>query len=154
MDIINLGEADGLPPVEWAGIAQRLEGGKPPAPEALNARSTWLSTVNDDGSPHVTAVGALWLDDTFWFQTGQGTRKNRNVTRDPRCSIAVSVPDADVVLQRLTRGLRGGDILLLHDGHAAHSSTGNAVILEVLPRLLDAVAAARLTPVTLRSALT
>lgn len=61
--------------------------------------------------------------------------------------------DPDVVLQRLTRGLRAGDILLLHDGHAARSSTGNAVILEVLPRLLEAVAAARLTPITLRSAL-
>ena len=29
-----------------------------PAPEALNSRTTWLATVNEDGSPHVTAVGA------------------------------------------------------------------------------------------------
>jgi peptidoglycan/xylan/chitin deacetylase (PgdA/CDA1 family) len=63
-------------------------------------------------------------------------------------------PQAGVVFQRLTRGLRGGDILLLHDGHAALTSTGVPVILEVLPRLLQAVAAARLTPITLRSALT
>jgi peptidoglycan/xylan/chitin deacetylase (PgdA/CDA1 family) len=63
-------------------------------------------------------------------------------------------PDASVVLQRLTQGLRGGDILLLHDGHAARTSTGIPVILEVLPRLLEAVSAARLTPITLRSALT
>ena len=64
-----------------------------------NSRTTWLSTVNEDGSPHVTAVGALWLDGTFWFQTGAGTRKGRNVARDPRCSIAVSVRDADVVVE-------------------------------------------------------
>ncbi len=63
-------------------------------------------------------------------------------------------PDASVVFQRLTRGLRGGDILLLHDGHAACTSSGTPVILEVLPTLLQAVAAARLRPVTLRSALT
>jgi peptidoglycan/xylan/chitin deacetylase (PgdA/CDA1 family) len=63
-------------------------------------------------------------------------------------------PQVDVVLQRLTRGLRGGDILLLHDGHAARSASGEPVILEVLPRLLEAVAAAGLTPITLRSALT
>lgn len=62
-------------------------------------------------------------------------------------------PDAGVVLHRLTRGLRGGDILLLHDGHAACTSGGTPVILEVLPRLLQALSAARLTPVTLRSAL-
>jgi len=63
-------------------------------------------------------------------------------------------PDAGVVFQRLARGLRGGDILLLHDGHAACTSSGTPVILEVLPRLLQAVSDARLTPVTLRSALT
>ena len=63
-------------------------------------------------------------------------------------------PDPEVVFQRLTRGLRGGDILLLHDGHAARTPSGKPVILEVLPRLLQAVSAARLTPVTLRSVLT
>jgi len=62
-------------------------------------------------------------------------------------------PDAGVVFTKLTRGLRGGDILLLHDGHAARTASGAPVILEVLPRLLQAVAAARLEPVTLRSAL-
>ncbi len=40
------------------------------------------------------------------------------------------------VLERLTRQLRAGDILLLHDGHAARTFTGRAVILDVLPRLI------------------
>ena len=62
-------------------------------------------------------------------------------------------PDANVVFDRLTRGLRGGDILLLHDGHAASTPSGTPVILEVLPRLLKAVSAAQLRPVTLQSAL-
>jgi hypothetical protein len=99
MDTINLGEADGLPPVDWAGIAEKLDAGSAPAPDAHNARTTWLTTVNRDGSPHVTAVGAIWLDGTFWFQTGASTRKGRNVERDPRCSIAVSIRDADVVIE-------------------------------------------------------
>src|ERR1700724_264854 len=79
MDIINLGATDGLPPVNWANVVEKLDAGSPPAPDAHNARTTWLSTVNEDGSPHVTAVGALWLDGSFWFQTGSGTRKGRNV---------------------------------------------------------------------------
>jgi hypothetical protein len=99
MEIINLGAADGLPPVEWAAVVEKLQAGSAPAPDALNSRTTWLATVNQDGSPHVTAVGALWVDGTFWFQTGTSTRKGRNVTRDPRCSVAVSVPGADVVLE-------------------------------------------------------
>jgi peptidoglycan-N-acetylglucosamine deacetylase len=61
--------------------------------------------------------------------------------------------DADGVYRRLTGRLQDGDILLLHDGHAARSRTGNAVILEVLPRLLDLLAERQLRPVTLRSAL-
>ena len=56
------------------------------------------------------------------------------------------------VLGKLTRHLADGDILLLHDGHAARTAAGGAVILEVLPPLLAAVAAARLTPITLRTA--
>ena len=89
----------------WAAPGQlgerprKLDAGSPPAPDAHNARTTWLSTLNGDGSPHVTAVGALWLDESFWFQTGSGTRKARNVARDPCCSIVVSILDADVVAE-------------------------------------------------------
>ena len=99
MDIINLGEAEGLPPVDWTAVVQKLDAASGPAPDALNARTTWLCTVNEDGSPHVTAVGAVWVDGAFWFQTGTPTRKGRNVTRDPRCSLALSILDADVVIE-------------------------------------------------------
>lgn len=99
MEMINLGAADGLPPVDWDAVREKLDAGSAPAPDAHNSRTKWLATVNEDGSPHVTAVGALWLDGTFWFQTGAGTRKGRNVERDPRCSVAVSIRDADVVIE-------------------------------------------------------
>ncbi len=59
----------------------------------------------------------------------------------------------EVVLAKLLDGLKAGDILLLHDGNAARTVTGVPVILEVLPPLLDAIAAAKLRPVTLREAL-
>lgn len=60
----------------------------------------------------------------------------------------------DVVLKKLSYGLKGGDILLLHDGNAAKTSTGTPVILDVLPRLLDNLAQAKLRAVTLPAALT
>jgi hypothetical protein len=31
MKTINLGEADGLPPVDWAAVAEKLEAGSAPA---------------------------------------------------------------------------------------------------------------------------
>lgn len=99
VEVINLGAVDGLPPVEWASIEESLDAGSAPAPDAHNARTTWLATVNEDGTPHVTPVGALWLHGAFWFQTGATTRKARNVARDPRCSVAVSIRDADVVVE-------------------------------------------------------
>ena len=61
--------------------------------------------------------------------------------------------DPEVVCRRLTKSLCAGDILLLHDGNAASTPSGRPVILEVLPRLLEAVQQRRLTPVTLRDAL-
>jgi peptidoglycan/xylan/chitin deacetylase (PgdA/CDA1 family) len=59
----------------------------------------------------------------------------------------------DAVYRRLANPLQDGDILLLHDGNAARGRGGKPVILEVLPRLLDALASKQLRPVTLRSAL-
>jgi peptidoglycan/xylan/chitin deacetylase (PgdA/CDA1 family) len=61
--------------------------------------------------------------------------------------------DADAVCARLVRDLKAGDILLLHDGHAARTARGTPLILEVLPRVLDAIRTQSLTPVTLREAL-
>ena len=63
------------------------------------------------------------------------------------------VRDGNAVFNSLTRNLKGGDILLLHDGNAARSTTGQPVILEVLPRLLEKLRQANLRPVTLRSAI-
>jgi peptidoglycan/xylan/chitin deacetylase (PgdA/CDA1 family) len=62
--------------------------------------------------------------------------------------------DSNTVFDKLTRHLGGGDILLLHDGNARQSLSGQLVILEVLPRLLAAVSGAKLRPITLRAALT
>jgi hypothetical protein len=98
METINLGVEDGLPTVSWDAILEKLADDTGPAPDAHNAKSKWLTTINQDGSPHVTAVGAMWLDGAFWFQTGD-THKARNVARDPRCSVALSILDADVVVE-------------------------------------------------------
>lgn len=66
---------------------------------------------------------------------------------DTRCG------DADTVHARLTRGLAAGDILLMHDGHAARTATGGPVILAALPRLLASLGERRLCSVTLAAAL-
>jgi peptidoglycan/xylan/chitin deacetylase (PgdA/CDA1 family) len=61
--------------------------------------------------------------------------------------------DAQCVYARLVKDLAPGDILLMHDGHAARTPSGEPVILTVLPRLLQKIGELRLNPVTLPAAL-
>ena len=61
--------------------------------------------------------------------------------------------DAAVVSQRLLRGLAARDILLVHDGHPARDARHRPVVLDVLPTVLEAAAAAQLRCTTLRAAI-
>jgi len=61
--------------------------------------------------------------------------------------------NSEAVYRRLVKSLRGGDILLLHDGNAARGRGGAPVILDVLPRLLEMLGNRQLQPITLRAAL-
>ena len=63
------------------------------------------------------------------------------------------IGDVARVKKSMLRGLRAGAILLLHDGNAARTPDGVAVILDVLPTVLAAASAANLRCVTLRQAL-
>lgn len=60
--------------------------------------------------------------------------------------------DPHKVLARLTHQLDAGDILLMHDGNAARTVSGEALIVVVLPPLLQAIRARGLKPVTLADA--
>ncbi|RZS51886.1 polysaccharide deacetylase family protein [Sphaerotilus mobilis] len=78
----------------------------------------------------------LGLTLASWTRRGFDTRE-----RDPHR-----------VLARLSRGLAGGDILLLHDGHAARTAEGTPVVLAVLPPLLALLRERGLSAVTLSQA--
>jgi PPOX class probable F420-dependent enzyme len=101
MDAINLADLYDLPVLDWHQIRARLDDGITQAPEAggPNRHTCWLTTINPDGSPHVTGVGALWVDGSFWFETGERTRKGRNLARDPRCALSVATHEFDLVVE-------------------------------------------------------
>ncbi len=46
----------------------------------------------------MTGIGALWANGYFWFETGQHTRKGRNLSRDPRCTLSVAAQEFDLVI--------------------------------------------------------
>jgi hypothetical protein len=65
----------GAVPTPWAEGRDRLE----------QAEIYWLSTVRQDGRPHVTPVAAVWLDDALAFATGPGERKAKNLETNRNC---------------------------------------------------------------------
>jgi PPOX class probable F420-dependent enzyme len=68
-------EGEGLLPWSWA--VDRLTA----------ARNYFIATTRPDGRPHVMVVWGLWLDDAFYFSTGRGSRKARNLAANPACVI-------------------------------------------------------------------
>lgn len=101
MDTRNLADLYGLPALDWATVAAQLDDGISQAPGTggPDRHTCWLTTLDEDGGPHVTAVGALWVDGAFWFETGERTRKGRNLARDPRCALSVATSAFDLVVE-------------------------------------------------------
>jgi len=101
MDATNLADLYDSPLIDWGRIEERLDAGVTQAPETggPNRHTCWLATVNRDGSPHVTGIGAIWVDGMFWFETGEHSRKGRNVARDPRCTLSVATHEFDLVVE-------------------------------------------------------
>src|SRR4051812_35702792 len=101
METTNLATMYDLPPLRWDTIEARLSNGFTQAPGTggPDRHTCWLATVNRDGSPHLTGIGALWVDGAFWFETGAATRKGRNLARDPRCTLSVATHEFDLVVE-------------------------------------------------------
>ena len=113
MDAKNLADLYDLPLVEWSAITSRLDDGLTQAPGTggPDRHTCWLATINADGSPHVTGIGALWADDAFWFETGEQTRKARNVARDPRCTLSLATREFDLVVEGDAHQIRDPEIV-------------------------------------------
>ncbi|WP_067674117.1 pyridoxamine 5'-phosphate oxidase family protein [Nocardia miyunensis] len=101
METKNLADLYRLAALRWSDIEAGLAEGFPQAPRSggPDRHSCWLSTIDPDGGPHLTALGMLWAEGTFWFETGPRTRKARNLTRDPRCALSVATREFDLVVQ-------------------------------------------------------
>jgi Pyridoxamine 5'-phosphate oxidase len=100
MESTNLDTLYGAPIIDWQRIVDRLARGVTQAPGTggPGRHTCWLVTINPDGSPHLTGVGAVWADGSFWFQTGEATRKGRNLARDARCTLSVATDEFDLVV--------------------------------------------------------
>lgn len=99
----------GAPPIPWERVRERIEQtfrDQGPGPDG-RWHTHWVATTRPDGRPHVVPVGAVWMDGVFYFNTGGGTRKARNLARVPHCVVTVSSPGFDIVVE--------GDVRMVTD---------------------------------------
>jgi hypothetical protein len=91
----------GTPPIAWQKVHAVLTSEITQGPDAggPNRHTAWLTTINPDGAPHVTPVGAVQLDGVWYFTSGPRTRKSRNLSADPRCVLSVATRPFDLVLE-------------------------------------------------------
>ena len=97
----NLADLYKLAPIDWADVHQSLEANldQEPGTGGPDHHTFWLSTVDADGRPHMTAVGAFWDGGHYYFSGGPRSRKIRNIERDSRCAFGVAIHGFDVALE-------------------------------------------------------
>ncbi|MEA2574236.1 MAG: hypothetical protein QOH93_1534 [Chloroflexia bacterium] len=76
--------------LDWSEVVKLL----------ANPRGTsWLSTVSGAGQVHTTPIGAFFVNGTYYFTSGQGTRKRANLDQNPSCTISIHAGDYDIVAE-------------------------------------------------------
>jgi Pyridoxamine 5'-phosphate oxidase len=112
----NLAALYDLAPLEWNGVRRTLKINLTlePGTGGPDHHSFWLSTIDADGRPHMTAVGAFWVGGRYYFCGSPQSRKIKNIERDHRCAFGIAINGyavtfegqavrvtADALLQRL-----------------------------------------------------
>lgn len=83
------GPTDGTGLLPWSWAEQRLTA----------SHDYWVATLHADGRPHVMPVWGVWDGEAFWFSSSPGSRKARNLRRDPRATVTTDNPDEPVVVE-------------------------------------------------------
>ena len=95
----------GHAPLPWSRAEHQLEA------EGGETVTHFLATVRPDGRPHVAGVGALWVDGKFYFTSGAGTRKSRNLAERADGVISVKLPDLDLIVEGAATKVTDGPTL-------------------------------------------
>ena len=93
--------SEGATPLPWEDGRGRLE----------HAEIYWLTTVREDGRPHVTPLIAIWQEGALHFATGPQEQKAQNLTHNAHVAVTTGCnalgEGVDIVLE--------GDAVPVHD---------------------------------------
>lgn len=91
----------GTPAILWDKVEAVISSNATQEPESggPDRHTSWLATVNGDGTPHVMPLGAMWIEGAYYFTSGPGTRKSQNLATNPHCVITLATHDFDLVIE-------------------------------------------------------
>lgn len=96
--------------LSWRHVSDRMSG----------SRNYWVATTKPDGGPHAVPVWGVWLEDTFYFGGGRGTRKARNLAVDPGVTVHLESGDDVVILEGIAEEITDSALLSrIDDAYAA-----------------------------------
>lgn len=95
------GAAEGRGLLPWSWAEERL----------ATSHDYWLATVRPDGRPHLMPVWGVWDDGALWFSSSKGSSKARNLTAEPRCSVATDNAWEPVVVEGVATAVTDRDAL-------------------------------------------
>lgn len=109
------------PIIEWSRVRDVLttQFTQAPSTGGPDRHTSWLTTTNPDGSPHVRPVGVVTMGGAWCFTSGPGTRKSRNLARDPRCTMSVATHPFDLVIEGQAERVNGDDLKAVAEAFAA-----------------------------------
>jgi len=111
--IVGKDQGAGLLP--WSFVAERMAA----------AHNYWVSSTSRDRKPHAAPVWGLWHEDSFYFSTGQRSRKGRNFGANPAVVVHLESGDEVVILEGKVEEITDKDLLkALDKAYRAKYGTG------------------------------
>ena len=89
----------GLLPWKWA--EEKLK----------DSHNYWIATRRPDGSPHLMLVWGIWVDNEFYFSTGQASRKYKNLKANACCVIGTEEADHAAIVEGTASEVRDSALL-------------------------------------------
>ena len=92
------GIEEGLGLLPWSWVAKKMNG----------CRTFWLATIHaTHARPHVMPVWGVWLDDVFFFSTGSKSRKGKNLSANPACTVTNDDSEEAVIVEGQAKTING-----------------------------------------------
>src|SRR4051812_36603215 len=102
----NIDETSAIDTLPWNRALDLLDSGA-----LRDDAAAFLGTVRPDGRPHSARIGAAWYDGDVYFQTGEQTRKARNLEANPACTLSTSLSGIDLVFEGVAERVTDGPTL-------------------------------------------